>query len=66
MFDKMPKRNIVSWTAVIAGYGMNGHWKEALNIFDEMQKESLNPNHITLVVLLSSCSHAGLVIEGWK
>ena len=45
---------------------MNGHWEEALNSFDEMQKAGLNPNHITLVVLLSSCSHAGLVAEGWK
>lgn len=66
VFDKMPERNIVSWTAMIAGYGMNGHGKEVLKLFDEMQKAGLKPNHITLVVLLSACSHAGLVAEGWK
>ena len=54
MFDKIPERNIVSWIDMIAGYGMNGHWKEALKIFDEMQKVGLKPNHITLVFLLSA------------
>ena len=41
VFDKIPEINIVSWTAMIVGYGMNGHWKEALKIFDEMQKVGL-------------------------
>ena len=66
MFDKILERNIVSRTAMIVGYGINGHWKEALNIFYDMQKAGLKPNHITLVVLFSACSHVGLVAEGWK
>ena len=66
VFNKMPERNIVSWTAMIAGYGMNGHWKEALKIFYEVQKVGLKPNHITLVVLMSAYNHASLVTEGWK
>ena len=66
MFDKILERNIVSRTAMIVGYGINGHWKEALKIFYEVQKVGLKPNHITLVVLMSAYNHASLVAKGWK
>lgn len=25
LFDRMPKRDVVSWSAMISGYGMHGH-----------------------------------------
>eukprot|EP01018_Ginkgo_biloba_P007726 Gb_41233 [translate_table: standard] len=66
LFDKMDQRNAVSWTAMIAGYAMHGHGKEALNLFEEMQQSGMNPNHVTLVCVLSACCHAGLVDKGWQ
>jgi hypothetical protein len=30
MFERMPEQNVVSWTAIIAGYSQNGHPHEAL------------------------------------
>eukprot|EP01018_Ginkgo_biloba_P013140 Gb_38248 [translate_table: standard] len=64
VFDKMHQRNVVSWTAMIAGYSMHGSGKEALKLFEEMQYSGVNPNHITLVCVLTACCHAGLVDEG--
>jgi pentatricopeptide repeat protein len=64
VFDKMSQRDVVSWNAMIAGYGMHGQGKEALARFSEMQKAGLKPTHITFIAVLSACSHAGLVNEG--
>eukprot|EP01018_Ginkgo_biloba_P019743 Gb_26052 [translate_table: standard] len=64
VFDKMSKRNIVSWNAMITGYAQHGLGKEALQLFEQMQGLAVKPDHITLVGVLSACSHAGLVNEG--
>ncbi|XP_077209969.1 tetratricopeptide repeat (TPR)-like superfamily protein [Tasmannia lanceolata] len=64
-FDRMKEKNIKSWTAMVAGYGMHGRGKEALEVFYKMQAEGVKPNYITFVSVLASCSHAGLVEEGW-
>eukprot|EP01018_Ginkgo_biloba_P026033 Gb_07043 [translate_table: standard] len=66
VFDKMSQRNVITWTAMIAGYGMHGHGENALAHFYRMQEEGLKPDHITFVAVLSACSHAGLVSEGWQ
>ncbi|OVA09723.1 Pentatricopeptide repeat [Macleaya cordata] len=65
VFDRMRKRNLISWSTMISGYGMHGHGREALGLFDQM-KGSMKPDHITFVSVLSACSHAGLTAEGWN
>eukprot|EP01018_Ginkgo_biloba_P020479 Gb_00941 [translate_table: standard] len=36
LFDKMPERNIVSWSAMITGYVQIGHVVETLTLFHQM------------------------------
>lgn len=64
IFNKMPRRNVVAWSVMINGLAMHGRGTDALNIFPEMVKE-VEPDDITLSSLLSVCSHAGLVDQGW-
>eukprot|EP01018_Ginkgo_biloba_P018893 Gb_18914 [translate_table: standard] len=66
VFDKMSERDVISWNAMIVGYGMHGHGEEALTIFQQMQQAGMKPNRVTFISVLSACSHAGLVDEGWK
>eukprot|EP01018_Ginkgo_biloba_P034078 Gb_04445 [translate_table: standard] len=66
LFDKMSKRNVVSWSAMIAGYGMHGNGEDALLLFNQMQEAGMKPNHITFICVLFACSHAGLVDKGWQ
>eukprot|EP01018_Ginkgo_biloba_P020180 Gb_23075 [translate_table: standard] len=66
VFDKMSRRNVVSWNALIVGYAMHGWGKEALKLFDQMQQCGIKPNHVTFVGVLSACCHAGLVDYGWQ
>lgn len=64
-FDHMKEKNVKSWTAMIAGYGMQGQATEALEVLYEMIRVGIKPNYITFVSILTACSHAGLVKEGW-
>lgn len=49
------------WNAMISGYGMNGEYESAVEIFDLMQEEKVKPNSASFVAVLSACSHAGQV-----
>ncbi|CAL1372817.1 unnamed protein product [Linum trigynum] len=62
-FREIPERSIVSWSAMIGGMAQHGHGRLALQLFDQMLKDGIAPNHITLVSVLCACNHAGLVSD---
>ncbi|KAJ7527655.1 hypothetical protein O6H91_16G065000 [Diphasiastrum complanatum] len=64
LFNNMSQRNVVSWTAMIAGYAQNGLAQEALALFEQMQREGTKPNEVTYISVLSACAHSGLVDQG--
>ena len=53
-----------SGTVIIAGYGIHGHGKEAVELFEKMR--GLKPDGFTFVGVLMACSHAGLVEDGLR
>ncbi|OVA15306.1 Pentatricopeptide repeat [Macleaya cordata] len=65
VFDKMSERNVVSWNSMIIGYGIHGHCEKSLETFMEMEKNGPVPNDTTFLCVLSACTHAGMVLEGW-
>jgi pentatricopeptide repeat protein len=66
LFDNMHERDVVSWTSMISGYALHGYGNEALGLFEQMKPSGVNPNHITLVCVLTACCHAGLVEKGQR
>jgi pentatricopeptide repeat protein len=67
VFNKIPSQDVVPWTAMIGGYAIHRHGKEALQRFEQMCKEGVQLDDTTFVcLLLSACSHAGLVDEGLR
>ncbi|PON77672.1 DYW domain containing protein [Parasponia andersonii] len=66
VFEMMPNRNVVSWTAVIGGYAQNGLDLQALALYEQMLEENTKPDNVTLVGVLSACIHANLVEKGQK
>lgn len=64
IFDKIPKKEVVTWNALINGLAVNGCAKEALDVFLEMKSSGCKPNEITMIGVLSACNHSGLVEEG--
>lgn len=65
-FDRMKKKkNVNSWTAMVAGYGSHRYAKDALEVFYDMIQAGVKPNYITFVSVLAACSHSGFSDEGW-
>ncbi|KAB2610178.1 pentatricopeptide repeat-containing protein [Pyrus ussuriensis x Pyrus communis] len=65
LFEGITDKDVVIWSAMIAGYGVHGRGEEALKVFDRMVKHTdVKPNDVTFLSILSACSHSGLVEEG--
>jgi pentatricopeptide repeat protein len=64
VFGEMINPDRVAWTAMLAGYAVHGFGRKAMEIFESMIKEGLEPDHVTFTHLLNACSHSGFVKEG--
>lgn len=66
LFDTSVNRNVITWTALISGYGQHGRVTEVLDFFHRLNAEGFKPNYVTFLSVLSACSHGGLVDKGWE
>lgn len=64
VFDRIPKKGVVTWNAMIIGYAMHGCGKEALQLFEQMENSGIKPDHVSFLGILSACCHIGLVNDG--
>lgn len=62
LFQEMPEKNLVSWSALIAGYVQNDKLVEAIDIFKQMQRAGIGVSQSTYASVLRSC--AGLAALG--
>ncbi|KAI3448593.1 hypothetical protein Pfo_005258 [Paulownia fortunei] len=65
LFNGLQKRDLVAYTAMILGCGINGRVKEAIKLFEEMMDADIIPNLVTFTGILTAYSHVGLVDEGY-
>lgn len=65
VFSKLSCQDVVSWNALVTVYAQHGHGKEAFQLLPKMEQQGVKPNGATFVSLLSACSHAGLLDEGY-
>ncbi|KAI8024724.1 Pentatricopeptide repeat-containing protein [Camellia lanceoleosa] len=66
IFDEILIKDLVCWSSMINGYGINGYGNEALETFSNMLNCGIKPNEVVFISLLSACSHCGLENEGWN
>eukprot|EP00250_Pteridium_aquilinum_P023501 c27035_g1_i1 orf=1-669(-) len=59
VFDCLPDRDVVSWTALISGYADHGLSRNALMCFEQMQVKGVSPDAVTYVCSLKSCGIVG-------
>ncbi|CAN6684717.1 unnamed protein product [Malus baccata var. baccata] len=64
VFEQLPKRNVITWNAIISGLAMHGRVEDALDYFSKMEQAGVVPSDVTYIGILSACSHAGLVEKG--
>ncbi|KAG9445385.1 hypothetical protein H6P81_016725 [Aristolochia fimbriata] len=66
LFNSLSRRDLVSYSAMIMGCGINGRVSDAIHLFDKMVNEKMSPNAITFTGLLTAYNHAGMVDEGYQ
>lgn len=56
LFNELPEKNCVSWSAVIAGCVQNNKFFNGLKFFKEMQREGFEANQSTYASVMRSCA----------
>lgn len=64
VFDEMPKLDSVSWSVMIGGYVRLRQSIEAVELFRRMQMESVCPDEITVVLVVSASTDLGALELG--
>lgn len=64
VFDSLGQKDTMCYNAMIRGLAIHGNGRLAVGLFDRMITEGVGVDEVTMVVVMSACSHAGLVDEG--
>eukprot|EP00261_Vitis_vinifera_P031729 XP_019072972.1 PREDICTED: pentatricopeptide repeat-containing protein At3g20730 isoform X2 [Vitis vinifera] len=56
VFDGMPERSVVSWTAMVSGYSQNGRFEKAFVLFSDMRHCGVKANQFTYGSALRACT----------
>ncbi|KAL6572689.1 hypothetical protein OROMI_013647 [Orobanche minor] len=66
LFNGLQKKDLVAYTAIILGCGINGWAKEAIELFEDMMDAGIIPNLVTFTGILTAYDHVGMVEEGYQ
>ncbi|XP_074319785.1 pentatricopeptide repeat-containing protein At5g59600-like [Silene latifolia] len=66
VFDITHVRNVALWNVIIGCLWRHGMVNDSLLLFEKMLEGGFRPNEVTLVSVLSACSHGGLVEKGME
>ena len=64
VLEELRVRDVVSWSALIAGYAQSDQCHKALECFERMQSEGISPNVVTLLLILKACGNIGAINKG--
>ncbi|XP_058084389.1 pentatricopeptide repeat-containing protein At4g39530 [Magnolia sinica] len=56
VFDEIPVRNAVTWTAIITGYSQAGRSEVSLQLFNQLRETNVRPDRYVLSSIISACS----------
>jgi pentatricopeptide repeat protein len=64
VFEKVPVRNVVSWTTLMTGFSENGYFEKGFNFLEQMQDEKVPLNIVTYLCSLKICVGIGSKSKG--
>ncbi|KAH7443887.1 hypothetical protein KP509_02G054200 [Ceratopteris richardii] len=64
VLEELPIRNVITWSALIAGYAEHQKGEQAFECFQKMQREGLVPDAVTFISLLKVCGSSGFAGNG--
>ncbi|XP_050883349.1 pentatricopeptide repeat-containing protein At2g27610 [Lathyrus oleraceus] len=66
VFDKIEAKDLMAWSAMLAGYAQTGETEEAAKIFRQLIKEGVKPNEFTFSSILNACAAPTAAAEQGK
>lgn len=64
LFDRLPKRNVVSWGALIGGFSNQGHDATVCHLYERMKQEGIQADRVILLCVLKACGGLGALWQG--
>ncbi|KAM5559486.1 putative pentatricopeptide repeat-containing protein [Rosa sericea] len=64
VFDQMPHRNLVSWTAMVTGFSQNLRFSESFKAFSQMRSAGESPTQFAIASVIRACVVLGSVEIG--
>ena len=64
VFQSLPHRDVMTWTAMIAGYAQHEEGSRAFELFWQMQREGVLPIKATFSSVLKACTNPAAFDEG--
>ncbi|KAH7288444.1 hypothetical protein KP509_31G026600 [Ceratopteris richardii] len=63
-FEAMPKRNVISWTAIITAHCHHGDYNKCFEILGLMEQHGVQPNDVTFISILGACISESFLKHG--
>ncbi|EFJ19728.1 hypothetical protein SELMODRAFT_110462 [Selaginella moellendorffii] len=60
-FERIKRRDVVSWTVMVAANAQHGNPRDSLKLFWKMQQDGTKADDVSFLCAILSCSHSGLV-----
>lgn len=56
LFDKLVNKDLISWNVMIGGYAQHNHKRDAMELFNQMRLEGVQPDAVSYVNILKACA----------
>lgn len=64
LFQTLPRKNLVTWNAMISGFAHNGNFTEVIKLFQQLKTErDFKPDVITFLNVLLACYHNHIALQ---
>lgn len=62
VFEESHRKGLSCWNSIILGLALNGHEREAIQFFSELESSSnLKPDYVSFIGVLTACKHLGAI-----
>lgn len=65
VFNTLPSRNVVTWSALISGFAQSEDGLHALGLFEEMLQVGVTLDKVVFLSALKACASLQALREGW-
>lgn len=57
VFNRMSRKDITSWNAMLGAYTRHSLYKHALKMFDRLKRDVIKPDKVTITIMLDVCTN---------